>query len=253
MAMDAPVNTFNLKYVDPAMAEDLAVSIDVNLGPNLTIARGTVLGQVTASANDVQTLTVTGAPTGGSFSLTIINPITGSVVTFNNVSMTATAATIQGLCDGSFGAGNFTVGGGPLPGTAITFTGAKDFANQPIQPIVLSNVVFVGGTAPAASIAHTTTGATAATYAPYASGHTDGTQTGKAIAQYDYVTDAGGNVTFGSQGGGGDLGQTFRAAPVWIKGIFSSADLVGVDAGLIAQAQWLLKEGTITAGLIELL
>lgn len=250
MAMDAPVNTFNLKYVDPAMAEDLAVSIDVNIGPNLTIARGTVLGQVTNSANDVQTLTVTGTPTSGSQIVAITNPISGSVVNIA-IPYNATSTVLQGLVDGSFGAGNFAAGGGAWPGAALTLTGANAFANMPVTPITkVSSTLNAGATV---AVTHTTQGVTAGTYAPYASGNSDGTQVGKAIAQYDYVTDSAGNVTFGSQAGGGDLGQTFRAAPVWIKGIFSSADLVGVDSNLMTLSGWLQKEGGITTGLIELL
>ncbi len=46
-------------------------------------ARGCVLGQVAAVANEVQTLTVTGTPTAGNVTVSVVDPITAQTLTFS--------------------------------------------------------------------------------------------------------------------------------------------------------------------------
>ena len=64
-------------YMDPRSARTLAFEF----APSQTLARGTVIAQLTAggkaiayavaSAKEVQTITITGTPTGGTFTLTL--------------------------------------------------------------------------------------------------------------------------------------------------------------------------------------
>src|SRR2546430_63924 len=84
------------------------------------IKSGTVLGQVTATklygpyaatTTAMQTVTITGAPTGGTFTLTIGGQTTAAIP-YN-----ANAATVQAAVAAlsSVGAGNVMVSGGPGP------------------------------------------------------------------------------------------------------------------------------------------
>jgi hypothetical protein len=220
---------------------------DVNLAPNTVFAAGTVLGQVgPAAVNDVQTVTITGAPTGGTF--TLVNPATGTAsaaIAFN-----ATAAAVQGAltAPAMFGAGNVTVtgaGGGPY---TVTFVGA--YAAMPMAPLTLGTNALTGGTTPGVTIAHTTTGRTGGTYTAYAAGNTDGSQTAKCILKYPCATDAFGNVTLGTTAGGGEWGQAYSYAQVYFTGFFRCQDLVGLDAAA-ATALGGLVSGTVANGILE--
>jgi hypothetical protein len=90
------------------------------------------------------------------------------------------------------------------------------------------------------------------TYGPYATGNVDGTQNPTHILMYACITDASGNVTFGSSGivaGGAEWGQTQKGAPAWASGEFSCADLVGLDAGAVTKMGRLIQ-GTVSSGRI---
>ncbi len=113
-------------------------------------------------ANDVQTLSITGTPTGGTFTL-VFGGQTTNAIPFN-----ATAAQVQSalVALSSIGAGNVTCTGGPLPGAnaVITFTGTLGFAAQPV--ITAGTSALTGGTSPAVAVAHTTIGGAASVVVP---------------------------------------------------------------------------------------
>jgi head decoration protein D len=67
----------------------------------------------------------------------------------------------------------------------------------------------------------------------YADGNVDGSQTARAILQYDVVTDAGGLHYYGGQAAS-ELGHGEPTAPAYMKGDFFGADLVGLDAAGLA-------------------
>jgi hypothetical protein len=102
---------------------------------------------------DVQTLSITGNPTGGTFTLTFGSQTTG------NIAFNATAAQVQAALEAlsNIGPGNVACSGGPLPATSvtITFVGTLAFAAQP--PIAAGPANLTGGTNPAPSLAHRTT------------------------------------------------------------------------------------------------
>jgi hypothetical protein len=108
--------------------------------------------------DDVQTLSLTGAPTGGSFTLTFAGATTASIA-FN-----ASAADVESamVALSSVGSGNVACTGGPLPGSVvITFQGSLGNAAQPVITVGANNLT--GGTSPAPNIVHTTTGSPGAT------------------------------------------------------------------------------------------
>jgi hypothetical protein len=103
------------------------------------------------NTNEVQTATISGAPTGGTFTLTF-NGQTTSALAYN-----ATGATVQTafLLLSSVGAGNATVTGSAGGPYVITFTGA--LAGQDVSAVAASGA-FTGGTSPGIAVVTTTPG-----------------------------------------------------------------------------------------------
>lgn len=142
----------------------------VNLQPSVaatSFVAGVVVANVTSSANDVQTVTETGTPSGGTFTLAGYNPLTSLNVTAAGILQASTAAQLQTILQATavFGAGNVTVsgsGGGPF---TLTFTGA--LAAMPVPAMTLAVNSFTGGSSPSVTIAHTTVGRTGGTYGVY--------------------------------------------------------------------------------------
>jgi hypothetical protein len=111
--------------------------------------------KVSALASALQTLSVSGGPTGGSFTLSFGGQ-TSAAIGFN-----ATAAQVQTALQAmpTIGAGGVTCAGGPLPETAmqIFFAGPLAFRAQPLIKIGTNGLT--GGATPAPSVAPTTAGA----------------------------------------------------------------------------------------------
>jgi hypothetical protein len=136
---------------------DKAMQLDTTGG---SVRRGYPLkkdaeGQVkkaalTAGTNEAQTVTVSGDPTGGSFTLTF-NGQTTAAIAYN-----ATAAAVQAALEAlpNVGTGGVTVTGGPLPGAAVTVTFTGELAGSAV-PQMTSTAALTGGTDPA--VAHATT------------------------------------------------------------------------------------------------
>jgi hypothetical protein len=226
------VRRYTGQGLKPFMVPELAKPDAVRLMPG-TYAQGQCLGQFSnwAAGNDVQTLTVTGTPTGGNFYLNFNGDIIGPVP-FN-----ATSGQIQTLVNAAPQMGligttpQVVVTGGPLPGTAIvfTFSGANVAnLNQPL--ITVQSNALTGGATPAAAVAHTTVGSMAGgAFGKYADANTDGTGVFKAILMMNTVVNTYGEI----RGGGGQWGEKSYSAPVWIAGYFRPVDLVGFDAAAL--------------------
>ena len=119
-------------------------------GPNPQLAIVTTTTGA-AGINDVQTVTVTGSPTGGTFTLTFAGQTTAGIA--YNAAASAVQSAFQALS--TVGSGNATVtGSGPY---TITFTGTM--AAAPQANITASGSGLTGGTSPGVTITHTTTGA----------------------------------------------------------------------------------------------
>jgi hypothetical protein len=107
------------------------------------------------NANDVQTVSITGTPTGGTFTLTY-NGQTTAAIAYN-----ASAATVQAalaLLTNIGTSANIACSGGALPGSAVvcTFQGLLGNAAQPVM--TANGAGLTGGTTPAVVVTHTTTG-----------------------------------------------------------------------------------------------
>jgi hypothetical protein len=70
-------------------------------------------------------------------------------------------------------------------------------------------------------------------WAAYNNANSNGTETARAILQYDVVTDAGGLHYYGGQAAS-EQGQGEPTVPAYIKGDFFGADLTGLDAAGLA-------------------
>jgi hypothetical protein len=102
---------------------------------------------------DVQTVSISGTPTGGSFPLAFGGDAVSLAYNTNAATM---QSTLQGMP--TIGASNVTCSGGPLPGTAIicTFAGSLNSGQQSLM--TTSSASLTGGTSPTVSVAHTTPG-----------------------------------------------------------------------------------------------
>ena len=103
--------------------------------------------------DEIQSVTITGAPTGGTFTLTFSAQTTAAIA-YNS---TAAAALPLLAALSSIGTGNVAVSGGPLPGTALSvqFIAAKGKASQAAMTFTNS---LTGGTTPTVVIAEATAG-----------------------------------------------------------------------------------------------
>lgn len=139
--------------------------------PMRRLKSGLPLGMVTASGlyapyagatNEVQTVTITGSPTGGTFTLTW-NSQTTAGIAYN-----ATAATVRTALEAlsNIAPGDVTVTGSAGGPYTVTFGGA--YLGDDVAQMTASGASLTGGSSPAVSVATTTAGG--------AAGASDGTQ-----------------------------------------------------------------------------
>jgi hypothetical protein len=120
--------------------------------PAITVNQSGLTG-----GNDVQTVTITGTPTGGTFTLTF-NAQTTAAIAYN-----ANAAAVQAALVAlpNIGAGQVVCTGGALPGTGVICTFGGTFGDAAQTLMTADGTLLTGGSSPAASVAHTTTGVAA--------------------------------------------------------------------------------------------
>lgn len=134
---------------------------------------GLPLGKLTASGlyapysgptSEVQTVTVTGTPTGGTYTLTWSGQTTAAIP-YN-----ATAAQVKTALEGlsNIAVGDVTVAGGPQPGTAVSVTFVGAYLGEDVAAMT-ATASLTGGTSPGVTIATATAGGAASA--------SDGTQT----------------------------------------------------------------------------
>jgi hypothetical protein len=104
-----------------------------------------------STANEVQTITISGTPTGGTFVLDFNGQPTTDLA--YNATASAVQTALQALS--TIGAGNVTVSGSAGGPYTVTFAGTLAAANVP-QMVAVGN--FTGGTSPSIAVATTTAG-----------------------------------------------------------------------------------------------
>lgn len=87
----------------------------------------------------------------------------------------------------------------------------------------------------------------------YAAGAADGSQNPKLILEYAVVTDANGDVSFGTTPGqaGGDWGQKQKTAPAYAGGVFRTQDCPNIDQAALDRMNATLISGTIADGIFK--
>ena len=117
-------------------------------------ARLQALGGQISGTNDGQTITITGSPTGGTFTLTYSTQTTAAIA------WNATAAQVQAALWSlpAIGANNVVVTGGPGPATPWVVTFQNQLGDAAVGTITATSSL-TGGTAPAIAVTHTATGA----------------------------------------------------------------------------------------------
>ena len=124
---------------------------------------GIPLGKVAASGlyapysgpqSEVQTVTVTGTPTGGTYTLTFSGQTTAGIP-YN-----ATAAQVKTALENlsNVEVGDVTVTGGPHPGSVITVTFVGQYLGDDVAQMTASATNLTGGTSPAVNVATATAG-----------------------------------------------------------------------------------------------
>jgi hypothetical protein len=121
------------------------------------LQKGTVMAKITsgpdtgkigpfqaAGTAEVQTVTPT-TVTAGTFTLTIVNPVTGVSRTTAAIAFNATAAVIQAALEAldNVDAGDILAAGGPINTTAVTLTFYGQFIGNPAQ-MTVSNTGLTG-------------------------------------------------------------------------------------------------------------
>lgn len=137
-----------------AYLDDTAVS-GLSLGDFLWLSTTAgALADAPPGVDELQTLTITGTPTGGTFTLTFMGQTT-TTIAYN-----ATSATVQAALEAltTIGIGDIVCAGGALPGTPVTiqFQGALGRKNVPAITGTFTGLT--GGSTPDGSIAETTPG-----------------------------------------------------------------------------------------------
>jgi hypothetical protein len=136
------------------------------LQPRNVLKSGLPLGKVTATGmfapysgptSEVQTVTVTGTPTGGTYTLTWSGQTTAGIP-YN-----ATAAQVKAALEAlsNINVGDVSVSGGPHPGTAVQVTFVGRFMGDDQPQMTASASGLTGGTSPAVTVTTTTAGGAA--------------------------------------------------------------------------------------------
>jgi hypothetical protein len=104
-------------------------------------------------ANEQQTVTITGTPTGGTFTLTYNGATTANIA--YNAAAAAVVSALEALPN--IGPGTVAGSGGALPGTPVVITFQNQLGRQNVGQMTAAHA-FTGGTTPAIAVTTTTAG-----------------------------------------------------------------------------------------------
>ena len=236
------VTTWTISGVQPAQRPDQAVIRAIKLPASVTYAAGTVLGEKIGN-NEVQTATITGSPTGGTFTLTFGGQTTAATA-YN-----ATAATVQANLEAlsTIGSGNVSVSGSAGGPYTVTFQNDLGYTN--VAAMTASGASLTGGSSPSVTIATSTAGSagTPGTFTQYASTATDGSQTPKCILQFATATDSNGNHVLGTSSTG-QFSDTVSSVPAFFGGSFYFADVPDLTEAALTAMNGTIVSGSIAGG-----
>ncbi|MFE6126726.1 hypothetical protein ACFQ6Q_00415 [Streptomyces sp. NPDC056437] len=107
-----------------------------------------------AGTDEVQTVTITGTPTGGTYTLTFDGQTT------SGIAYDATAGAVQSALEAlsNIASGDVVCAGGPHPGTPVTVTFGGAYDGENVPQMTASAASLTGGTSPAVAVTTTTPG-----------------------------------------------------------------------------------------------
>jgi hypothetical protein len=212
-----------------------------------TYAKGQAVGLYNAGAaqNEIQTATVNGTPTGGTFRLALNGRPTAALN--HNASAAVVQAALEALPN--VGAGNVGVA---LASTVYTITYQGALANQDIPLLTLFANNLTGGSSPTVALAATQIGRAAGAYwGAYNDALSNGLQAARGLVRYP--TEVGLNgIHAMNHSIFGEVSEGKLSAPVYIAGTFALADLVGLDANGVVDLGRLINGTAITDPGVEL-
>ena len=140
-------------YKRPCLFDVGAALAGLNFGDKIYVsATDGKFADAAVAAREKQTVTITGSPTGGTFTLTFGGQTTAAIA-YN-----ATAATVEAALEAlsTIGEGNVQVTGAAGGPYTVEFVG--QLANQNVAAMTASGASLTGGTSPAVAIATTQAG-----------------------------------------------------------------------------------------------
>jgi hypothetical protein len=117
-----------------------------------------IYGGLGTNTNEIQTVTITGTPAGGTFTLTFSGQTTAAIAYNASAADVLTALVALSNIKTAL---NVATGGGALPGTAVTVTFQGQLGNQNVPQMTANGAGLTGGTTPAIAVTTTTPGSTA--------------------------------------------------------------------------------------------
>lgn len=145
--------------ITPGFAGRLSASFALVTTPVTTASRTATFGtfiDVAPGTNEVQTITITGTPTGGTFTLTFDGQTTAGIAF--NAAASAVQSALEALSN--IAIGDVVCAGGPFPGTPVTVTFQGSDAGTDIPQMTANSAGLTGGTTPTATVTTTTPGTT---------------------------------------------------------------------------------------------
>lgn len=122
--------------------------------PDPNILNFLIGGAVILTPSEVQTITITGGPTGGNFTLTFSGQTTGNIA--YNAAASAVQTALEALSN--IAPGDVVCAGGPLPGTPVTVTFTGTYAGTDVPLMTDNDAGLTGGTTPAVTVTTSTPG-----------------------------------------------------------------------------------------------
>lgn len=236
---------FTALKLEPLFDAKNARMINVKLPNSVTYAKGTILGELSGT-NELWKLTISGGPTGGTFTMTYGGQTTAAIP-YN-----AGAADVQAALEAlsNVAPGDVYAYGGNLPGGIIYIEGRGNLAASNLTAPTTTDSL-TGGSTPATAVTTVRNGAagTPGTFKAYDGANTDGSQFARVILVYDVAVDASGNHFLGGQASN-EYGESYKAAPAYYAGTFKTDDLTGLDQNAVQQLGRLVS-GTTTSGILR--
>lgn len=156
-------NTITLDLTKFTEGTHYTISANPALQGRNVMKSGIPLGKVTASGlyapysgprSEVQTVAITGAPTGGTFTLTFSGQTTAAIP--YNATATQVRTALEALSN--VNPGDVAVSGGTLPGTNVVVTFGGQYLGEDVAQMTASGTGLTGGTTPAVTVTTTTAG-----------------------------------------------------------------------------------------------